>query len=534
MENPPMGDAPRPGPSQGFGEFQMQSIETTSPATSTGKVDEFSYDPGYIESREELRQLIFITTQSRPQSQAPTRQPTPSPPDLESDGTADAIVPDRPHTETDAGVASDRLTEAKRVEYLKNYLGHVAPWLDMFDANRVFGIQVPLVATRWSPALLSAILALSARQIERKADPSPQRRRSFHSLELYQEAIRLLAPMLQARDAESIPICVILCCLEMMSASAQDWRRHLEGCAALFDAFTVHGFSGGLHQAVFWCYARMDLCGAIISDGTEGTLLPTSKWIPPLESTRETHSPAIYQDHGRAHFRSQASIPDMYANYAVYLCASVCELLADRTRYVELGVVNGCDSQAFKSRWLALWDDLQVWIKNRPSDLLPASMTEVDPFPQILFLHWAAISSTQLYHTACILLLGSTTNEIKSEILRPPGSASHNSFNTIWHAKLVCGISLTNPHEGCLNNAIQPLWVAGRLLSHSSEHALVVQLIRQIEATTGWGTCWRIRHLEAAWGYKSRPFTQQIDQMSQQSPQAPDSTHSEAQGQTFQ
>ena len=122
----------------------------------------------------------------------------------------------------------------------------------MFDSDRAFGIQITSLACT-SPPLLYAILALSARQMERKAGA----RNSFTSLELYQEAIRLLAPLLQNRDLQVIPICTVLCCLEMMSASAQDWRRHLEGCAALFSTFGVHGFSGGLLQAVFWCYARM-------------------------------------------------------------------------------------------------------------------------------------------------------------------------------------------------------------------------------------------------------------------------------------
>lgn len=126
--------------------------------------------------------------------------------------------------------------------------------LDMFDQEKVFGIELVVMAQS-SPPLLNAMLALSARQMERKNNNDS----SFDSLELYQEAIRSLAPLLQARDVNVVATCVILCCLEMMSASAQDWRRHLEGCAALFDAFAIHGFSGGITQAVFWCYARMGM-----------------------------------------------------------------------------------------------------------------------------------------------------------------------------------------------------------------------------------------------------------------------------------
>lgn len=103
------------------------------------------------------------------------------------------------------------------------------------------------------PALFYAILALSARQMERMNEI----RGVYDSLELYQEAIRLVTPLLHARHLDALIVCVILCCLEMMSASAKDWRRHLEGCAALFDTFNINGFSGGVLQAVFWCYTRM-------------------------------------------------------------------------------------------------------------------------------------------------------------------------------------------------------------------------------------------------------------------------------------
>ena len=365
----------------------------------------------------------------------------------------------------------------------------------MFDSNGAFAIQVPLLARR-CPALLYAILALSARQLERKEGTQS----SFDSLELYQEAIRLLNPLLQSRDLTIIPICVILCCLEMMSASPRDWRRHLEGCAALFDAFGVNGFSGGLLQSVFWCFARMgmlvpctklelpvlsllDLCGALISDGTQAPLVPMDKWLlPTMEHAASSEL-----------FRQNRS-PDMHANYAVYLCSKVTELIADRTRFAELGEQNGCDSITFEKRWLELWHDLQNWLQERPAEIVPVKSLDSRPFPQILFIHWAGISSNQLYHTASILLLNSLPRGMNPD----PGLTG----SAIWHAKRICGISLTNPHQGCLNNAIQPLWIAGRLLSHRSEHMLLAKLIRSIESMTGWATSWRIADLELTWGYK--------------------------------
>ncbi|KAK3938181.1 putative c6 transcription protein [Diplogelasinospora grovesii] len=447
---------------------QFLGVDSSSPST-IWRLDHFVQDPGYLAYQEELRCLIFNTAQTT----ASTREGTPA-----AVAEAETVAGNNTSSHT-----ATILLQGRRVEYLKNYVAQIAPWLDMFDSSRAFGIQVPVLA-QTSPALLYAILALSARQIERKEGKTD----SFDSLELYQEAIRLLTPLLQARDAKVIPICTILCVMEMMSASAQDWRKHLEGCAALFDAFGIHGFCGGLSQAVFWCYARMDLCGALISDGTQSTLVPLTKWLAPGADASEA----------RALFRATDST-DMYANYAVYLCSRACDLIAARTRFLELGEANGCNSAVFTEQWLRIWDDLQAWVEGRPANMLPAQTTDAVPFPHMLFVHWAAISSNQLYHTACILLLGMMPRPLSSE-LRPTGSVGSST----WHAKRVCGISLTNPHQGCLNNAIQPLWVAGRLLSHKSEHDLVVKLIRGIEATTGWGASWRIADLETAWGYKIR------------------------------
>lgn len=204
-----------------------------SPATaSSWPQDEFAFNTDYLASQEALRSLLFNTARSG----APTRDGTPD----DSEGLSGAFN------------IKQVLSEGRRVQYLKNYISLVAPWLDMFDNERAFGVQLPALAKE-SPPLLYALLAIGARQLERKE----KTRSSFDSLELYQEAIRLLAPLLSARDTHVIAACVILCCLEMFSASAQDWRHHLEGCAAVFEAFGVNGFSNDILQAVFWCYARM-------------------------------------------------------------------------------------------------------------------------------------------------------------------------------------------------------------------------------------------------------------------------------------
>ncbi|KAI3090919.1 transcriptional regulator family: Fungal Specific TF [Aspergillus niger] len=333
-----------------------------SPAASWTQ-DGFSQDPGYLASQEELRCILF----SLANSTAPTR--VSSPDTVGRFEIAEHLPRSKTHQPERRGeLLQSSLSSRRRIEYLKNYVAEVAPWLDMFDSQCTFRQQVPVLA-RSFPALSYAMLAISARQIERKNGV----RNWFDSLELYQEAIRRLSPLLQLRDPKIVAACVLLCCLEMMSARAQDWRRHLEGCAALFDAFGIHGFSQGILQAVFWCYARMDLCGALISDGTQTTLLHPSKWLPEGYRTEDAHQ--LFQS---------VKSPDMHANYAVYLCVKATELVSDRTKFVELGEDNGCTPERFRTRWLSLWNDLQCWFSKRPSELLPVQTVNRKPFPHIL------------------------------------------------------------------------------------------------------------------------------------------------------
>ncbi|KAK1144278.1 hypothetical protein N8T08_005691 [Aspergillus melleus] len=53
---------------------------------------------------------------------------------------------------------------------------------------------------------------------------------------------------------------------------------------------------------------------------------------------------------------------------------------------------------------------------------------------------------------------------------------------------------------GCWTNALQPLWVAGKAMSHYSEHAAIVDTLTRIERETGWATAWRVEDLKEFWG----------------------------------
>ena len=246
-------------------------------------LDEFAINPRFVELQRELRSLLFTSAHSN----APTRAASPVVDEHPGVSTVENRL-QRPYQAISSESIKQIVSTNQRLVYLKNYIVEVAPWvrsnsiispkrdyfgglltnltltlslqLDMHDVRRTFGNQLLILAQTSSP-LVYAILAISARQIERKQGLKG----SYESLQLYQNAIELLTPQLEARDPNIMATCVVLCCLEMMSASPTDWRRHLDGCAALFDSFGIHGFSGGLLQAVFWCYARMGTSSTVFT-----------------------------------------------------------------------------------------------------------------------------------------------------------------------------------------------------------------------------------------------------------------------------
>ncbi|RSL92322.1 hypothetical protein CEP52_013878 [Fusarium oligoseptatum] len=160
--------------------------------------------------------------------------------------------------------------------------------------------------TKDNDHLRYSMLALSARQLELKKTLPTDR-----SLALYQETIHLLLPHLPTRGTAVIATCVILCVLEMLSCSPKAWQRHLDGCASLMEAVGINGFVGGTEQALFWCFARMDVCGGLIS--SVKTLIDVSHWASgSIEADVEL-------------FRNATDF-EQWANYSVYLIAQVLDL----------------------------------------------------------------------------------------------------------------------------------------------------------------------------------------------------------------
>ncbi|KAI8666035.1 Zn(2)-C6 fungal-type domain-containing protein [Fusarium keratoplasticum] len=446
----------------------MEQIQAFTPGDMS---EDGIFLPGsaYHELHSTLRNHLIQETRSV----APTRSTTPRL-DVNSTQGSSTIA------ETDVTVqipdfhpsTTPLLSEEEECALWKNYFDEIAPWLDKFDRDRHFQQILPTM-TKNNDHLRYSMLALSARQLELKKTLPTDR-----SLALYQEAIHLLLPHLPTRGTAVIATCVILCVLEMLSCSPKAWRRHLDGCASLMEAVGINGFVGGTEQALFWCFARMDVCGGLIS--SVKTLIDVSHWASgSIEADVEL-------------FRNATDF-EQWANYSVYLIAQVLDLLAPLPSHTLQAPARN-DSE-FRARWLQLWEYLHDWYQQRPAPLHPIMTipSGKSPFPTILFSNPAAISGNQLHHTASILMLQNQPSEIRLSLPAKPRSI-------LWHARQACGISLSNDHHGAWTNGIQPLWIAGRCMSHPSEHKAILELLERIERESGWSTRWRAEDLREFWG----------------------------------
>ncbi|OQO05537.1 hypothetical protein B0A48_09307 [Cryoendolithus antarcticus] len=465
--------------------FDFTGSTFLSPHFSDSTFEDGIFVPGsqyqelHVELRSKLMDTARSTVPSRVQSCVPSRRAS-------VDATAEALqmLHDGPVIGvTDIDEESRRLAQLSPAqEYVlwQNYISEVAPWLDKFDINRHFELVLPIWAKDVGH-LKYSMLALSARQIELKE----HKLELATSLALYQHAIHLLSPALAQRTTVVLASSVVLCVLEMLSCSPKAWRRHLDGCAALIQALGITGICGGPEQAIFWCFARMDVCGGLIS--LEQTLIPMSKWIG---------GGALAEDIRLLQAKDNC---DTKANHIEYLLGRVVELLCRfgrwEQRHQDPNLVY--THKQYVSHWLELFDHIETWHRNRPQELKPILVIPAehsDPpstFPTVMYPNCPAISGNQLYHTAALLMLK-----------HKPASLhlSTKPRSMLWHARQVCAISMSNSNHACWSNATQPIWIAGQLMSHASEHRAILELYERMEREMGWATKWRANDLLDHWG----------------------------------
>ncbi|KAK5118491.1 hypothetical protein LTR62_003006 [Meristemomyces frigidus] len=462
-----------------------------SPQYSDPTLEDGIFIPGsqYQELHTRLRTRLIDTARSTVPSR--TGSPRPNTPDVDLIPLSNSIQDDLDDIQWRSLA---HLSPEQELLLLENYIDEVAPWLDKFDLNRHMELRIPPMA-KSHPHLRYSILALSARQIERK-----QQRKGYScSFALYAHAIHLLSPVLHHRSNAVLASCVVLAVLEMMSCSPRAWRRHLDGCAALIQALGISGASGDLEQALFWIFARMDVVGGLVS--SETTLIPMHNWMCGSD---------IFHD--LALFGTDVSA-DTYANEMEYLCGRTIELLCSSGKWDQKHSKRSSQRmnlamnvQDYARAWSQLFELVETWYEARPENMkallsIPSLASQnledgdegkgnTNPFPTLYFGNGPATSGNQIYHTTALLLLKHAPT-----ISNPP--SGHSTI--LHHARHICAISISNSHHGSWTNSTQPLWLAGQELRLRGEREAVLGILERIERESGWASRWRGKDLRTFW-----------------------------------
>ncbi len=209
---------------------------------------------------------------------------------------------------------------------------------------------------------------------------------------------------------------------------------------------------------------------------------------------------------------------DMLSNALVWLLAKISNFIAAGEN-LTVGLEPGSDTsspigvsqQTLLQRWERLNLELQVWHKSLPDTFapcarVPASRTELQgQLSQIWYSIPMCASAMQNYHMAKILL--SINKPHESTARRSTVTARLKSYSliantTCYHAREICGISLSRLEGSAQVHSLQPLFVAGQCFTEPQERALVLDLLREIESERGCATEFRVKQLLKEWNWE--------------------------------
>jgi Fungal specific transcription factor domain len=358
-----------------------------------------------------------------------------------------------------------------------------------------------------------------------------------------------------AKSDEVLAATAILCVYEFLDASGPAWNRHLSGAKSLLDVAQRQmictkadslslvrqlRFSAA-RKAIFWNFARQDYLSGCESSCIKPPLsiFQDCAWltltvINEKQSRLDTDDLSLWKAAGlllddegfvtssyhnidAPHDTAPNLIKeDMLSNALVWLLAKLSNFIAageDIT--VDLDSESdtispfGISQKNLLQRWQRLKLEVEVWHHSLPDTFAPCarvSPTERglrDRFSEIWYSIPMCASAMQNFHMAQILLLINKPHE--STARRTTVTERLKSYNMIadttrYHAREICGISLSRLEGSAHVHSLQPLFVAGQCFTDPEERALVLDLLRDIERERGWATEFRVQQLLQEWG----------------------------------
>lgn len=195
---------------------------------------------------------------------------------------------------------------------------------------------------------------------------------------------------------------------------------------------------------------------------------------------------------------------DNWAKYSMLLCAQAIDLRSERNVLEPLGSVTQPD---YASRLNEIWNKTQAWYRDRPIELIPVFEAQADSlddcsanvFPTSIFSTGCAILANQLHHTTALLLL-----QCKPRTLR----LSSGKTSQVWHAQQICGMAASNDLSRTWDfTMLASLFVAARVMTHSSQHAVIIETLERVQRLTAWRIGSEIDRLRTFWNLGGQGVT---------------------------
>ncbi|KAE8151994.1 hypothetical protein BDV25DRAFT_80896 [Aspergillus avenaceus] len=377
-------------------------------------------------------------------------------------------------------VETTTISEARRLELLRHYRYHIAPWLDICDLRHPFGITALQLAID-SDSLLSALMALS----ETCAFPISHGNREH----LGQSTLSFPhQPPPSADNSTNLTEVVLISLFEtikfLVTDVSQAWNQMRDRNNHLSDYLVQYAYGTNIESVAYWMSLRIDLGVALANNDPPRIALPMPP-IPSIQLVTRTEDTCERVMH--------------YANIALWLCGKALIIHHQQENPHLLAASN-----EITQSWLQVYDELQGWYNLRPVEFQP--MVEINErdqalnpgseFPLLLFASGAGTFSNQIYHTAKLLLLQCKP---RTALLNHPQSPA---LSPLWHAHRICGISINNDTreswDPCL---LASLLVAAKHMTHESQQQEIVQAIHRIREITGWDTGEYLARLQEDWTF---------------------------------
>ncbi|SPO06980.1 uncharacterized protein DNG_09674 [Cephalotrichum gorgonifer] len=338
---------------------------------------------------------------------------------------------------------------------LRYYRYEVAPWLDICDLGQSFGILVPCLASVSKPVLysvlnLTASLTGQAIECERQGDVQDHPAVDSDSF----------VSQLLEEDISTRLICRVLAGSKQILSNELGASSYelLDEILELFSSPPMPFPNHPTNMTLYYLILRLDLSSSLVSGQPPRVPLYTPHDFP---------------------FGQRSPLASK-----VFTSTSEILVLLAQTMTLIFGAHDTTHGETRVEKWTSLLEGLGTWFTNRCQEFTP--MVEVDgkqdAFPTLLFTNGAGLLANQIYHTAMLLMLQNRPRTIKL-----PGVRMSSAMSSLWHARRVCGIALANDSRECWDpSLVASFVVASRGMTHSAQHLLLLNKLREIGRLTGW------------------------------------------------